>query len=248
MNLPTLKQLIIRELHQDTSAVSTAVTDDVTLAIIESMRFNRRFPFYFNTGTYRTETKIGEYTVNLPSDFLGVLGGVFYTPTYNLNGTSVTSGSRYQLTQGSVDNIESLRLKGTDYGRETVTGYATMYAIDTNGSPARILLSPVPTSVDTIDFRMIYDLGTPDIDGSGGWSYYERGTLTAWSGESRWFKEAVDLIKYRALYILWSGVYGGSDVADGFAMKNLNKWKEEYSRLCGETSRLRSGGYIGKYI
>lgn len=263
MNLATMKAMIIRELHQDMSTVSTTVSNDVTIAIIEAINQNRRYPFHFNTGRYFAETVPNQYFVELPKKFLGVIGSVYYTPVYGntpsdiASGsrsaiTSISSGARYPMMSASVDMIEEYRLKGTDYGSESSTGRSNMYAIDTSGMPARIILNPVPTEIDQIDFRMIYDLGTPDmIYASNTWNFYEPGTETAISEDTfstDWFRLAPDLIKYRALYVLWSGVYGGTEEAGNMAMIALGKWKEAYTRLVGETNRMTSSNRIRPWI
>lgn len=241
-----MRQTLYRHLHQDSSTVPQAVKDDVGIAICEALKFNRKNLYYFNEKRAELATKEDEYAYDLPSDFLGFVGGVYYTP-------SGSDGSfRFQLKEATTDEVESYRFSGNDYNSFATSGRPLLYSVDMVGK--RLIVAPVcSTSDEKIEFRYLSDLGSPRYRyASSAWAFYEGDTENAIADTSTytnaWFTEAFDLTMWRALYYLWSSIYGGTEESAAKAQTAMLSHTEARLRLMDEGSKRHSKRVIRKYI
>lgn len=246
MDWTTLRQLLYRQLHLDSSTVATAVKDDVGVAICEAIKFNRSDSYWFNMARGFITSKNGDYAYPLPTGFMSLIGPVYYTPAGSVDET------RYQLQEATVDEIESQKFIGNDYNVLPRPGHARTYAVDM--ADMRLLTSPSSSADgDIFEFRYQIDPGTPRYRYSGSaWAFYEPDNETAISDTSTytniWFQDALDLTMWRALYYLWSSIYGGTEEATMKANLALQSWLEVKNKLRAETAKRMSKRMVRKYI
>lgn len=227
---------ILREMHLDASTVPTEVSDDVKIAIIEALKFNRHDRYGFNEATYNIGINSNQNSYLLPPDFLGLVGDVYYTPENS-------SSWRFPLRKNSLDAVEFYKFVGNDYNNWPNSGIPFQYAIDISNNS--ILLNPIPTSDNAvIDFRYVKDIGTPIYtnNGSGTWTFYLPDGITILPGtfSNKWFTEAPELIKSRAMYYLHSRTYDGSEATQAKTQAYLMQWTEEKLRLSTLTGNKQS--------
>lgn len=246
MDWTTMRQVLYRHLHQDSSTVPQAVKDDVGIAICEALRFNRKNLYHFNEKRGELATLQDEYAYKLPSDFLGFVGDVYYTP-------AGSDGSfRYKLKEASTDEVEGYRFAGNDYNSFATSGRPLLYSVDMVGK--RLLVAPVcSTSDEKFEFRYLSDLGSPQYRYAGSsWAFYEGESENAISDTSTytnaWFKEGFDVTMWRALYYLWSSIYGGTEESAAKAQTAMLSHTEARLRLLDEAGKMHSKRVVRKYI
>lgn len=247
-------QLILRELRVDATTVPQKTQDDIMLAIAEALRYNRTQEVWFNKPVIWISLAEGEYEYSLPDDFLGVVGTVFYRPS---SSTDPSQTFQRVLKDGGVDMIEEFRLYPTDYSGNYdsfARGEAEKFAID--DANHTILFAPIPSTSDgTVHFRYLADLGTITYKYTGGaWAFYEpfkEGTTTVTTSSTytnAWFTEGADALRERAMYYLWSRVYGGSEEGDMKAQRSLLQWQDAIQKLIRETNKKQSVKTIRAHI
>lgn len=241
-----MRQMLYRQIHQDASTVPQNVKDDIGIAICESIKFNRKSLFYFNEKRGSIKTIADQYAYNLPVGCLGIIGPVYYTPSTS------DDTVRYKLKEATTDELEDFRFSGNDYNSYATSGRPLLYSVDMADN--RLLLAPIPSeSEETLDFRYHADLGNPVYnysgsawvfsDGVGGATIADTSTYT-----NSWFKEAFDLIMWRAAYYLWSSIYGGTEESGAKAQTAMTSWAEAKLRLMGETTKRHAKRVLRKYI
>ena len=245
MDLNTVIQKVTRQLHQDGITTSPTV-DGIKIAIIDAMRFMRSQPFFFNTRRYTVNTTANDYSVPLPEDFMSLDGNVYFL-------RSGSPSARTILRPETVDFVETYKDSLMDYPRTLrYTGYPIAYAISEEQDYRRMLIAPTPdTSDHSVYFRYVFDVGCPRYQYNGStYSFYLPKTDDSLTGTwtNPFLQHALDMIAYRAVYDLWSGIYGGTDEAQNKASIALGRWTEEISRLRKERSRSRQGISVRKYI
>lgn len=235
MDLQTMKKQLLREIHIDTTTSGSVADTDVTLAIIESINYNRRYHLGWNEGqcVITTDASVKHYT--LPSDFLGLAGEVLYSSS-----TSDSSTGKRRLASRPLSWVEAnmnVTVDGADYINE---GLPWAYAIDPKDK--RIVLSPTPSSAgETLEFPYIKDCGTPEFKYTGSaWAFYKPGTIDTLTATytNEYFSQGYWLIFNRASYILHTGVNGGTEEATVRAQSAIQRWAEELNRLRGEAVRI----------
>lgn len=243
-DVQTMYQLILRELRVDATTVPQKTQDDIMLSIAEALRYNRTQEVWFNKTVFWVSLSEGIFEYDLPEDFLGIVGSVFYRPS------STTDPSQtYQrvLRDGGIDMVEELRMYPSDFtgGYDYFAkGEAEKFAID--DASHKIVLAPIPSNSDgTVHFRYLADLGTITYKHSGSaWVFYEPFTQTAITTTSTysnaWFTEGADALRERAMYYLWSRVYGGSEEGETKAQRSLLQWQDAMQKLIRETSKKQS--------
>lgn len=248
-----MRAALLRELHvdPDTSDADSQVTNDVNLAIIESIRFNRKYRFHFNTRWYTFKTQANVDRYSMPADFLGLVpDSVFSVPSYEfLAKTKLKSVPIQHANQVQQSSIAS------EAYREI--GSPSAYAIDP-GSKTMILL-PIPSADDdAIEIYYIADIGTPVAKyASSTWSFYappETGVATT-AGETlpatftnAWFQDAYELTMTRAAYYLFTRTYSGSQGAAEKANQYITQWTEQLNSLRSASRMLQSATEVRKYI
>lgn len=244
MDWQTMQRSIYRQIHQDVTTVPQTVIDDVNNAIIDSMKQNKNDRYWFNHKRGTISTEADKYSYALPPDFLGFLGPVYYTPAGSVQ------ESRFALMDATVDEIEENRYAGNDFNTYVQSGRPFKYAVDTVGPS--LLLAPTPSQdSDTIDFRYLADGIIPVAQYNGSaWKYYEPNSTTeiGTSFTNVWLQNAFDLILHRALYLLFTGPYGGTEESAARVQSELMLWAECKLRLQGETTGISSKRTVRKYI
>lgn len=252
-DVQTLYQSILRELRQDSTSPSQKTKDDIMLSIAEALRYNRAIETWFNRRKIYITLEEDRYAYDLPADFFGIIGPVFYRP--NTDEDTVSTVSQRKLRDGSQDMVEEYRHFATDYSSSVnmfTRGQAELYAVDDTAN--QILFSPIPSSSDGIvHFRYLSDLGTITYKHDGtNWVFYEPGTETAISVTSTytnaWFTEGIDMLRERTMYYLWSRVYGGSQEGEQKAQRSLLQWKDAQTRINAEGSKRQSMRTVRAWI
>lgn len=250
-DIRTMFNAIIREMHQDVSSPGASIEADILRAITESLRFNRSIQTAFNTRRYQFSLNASQFIYPLPSDYLGLVGEVFYTP-------DSTSSYRYPLVNAGMDLVEELKyyMEGDyDEGR-LVTGNPLRYAVEPNEK--NMYLSPMPsTTTGLVHLRYLQDLGTPEFLYSGSaWVFYKPGmsgvsteTITkASTWTTKWLTEGYDAIRSRALFYLFTREYGGTEETDLKASRYLGQWNDAIKNLRTENTKRQANWNIRKWI
>lgn len=252
-DLQTMRQELLGELHidPDTSDTDSQVTNDVTRAIIESIRYNRRHRFGFNERWGVIVLTASVDTYDLPGDFIGLVPDmVFSVPNDGYlerrKMKSLPLQHAHQLGQ-SVIAEPSFREIGTPFA----------YAIDA-GSRQMIVYPKPLTSSDTIEYMYVADVGTPVAKYTGSaWAFYvppEDGNIANASTTlpathtSPWFQEAYGLVFCRAAYILLTRKYGGIQGSEAKAAQYISQWAENLNLLRAETRMMRSVTEVRKHL
>lgn len=240
MNLATMKQQLLRDLHIDSTTSGSVADSDVSLAIIESIRYNRRFNLGFNRTQCSLITEVNINKYDMPADYLGLCSEVVYR-TLN-DGTS----SGRVLKFRPLDWVEVNRYDDVEGVSPIDLGYPWTYSIDPKGK--RLVLSPVPSITgERIEFDYVRDCGTPEFKYTGSaWAFYNPGTTDAIAStfSNEYFTEAYHLIYNRAAFILWSRPYGGTEEAAMRGQTSLQMWAEELSRMRAEANRVVGGNAV----
>lgn len=205
-------------------------------AMVEAMRFNRKYNFWFNEGFLKIYTSEDVYAYELPTDFVGLKGKLFYVPANN----SSPEGRR-ELECLTSQLVETHQTDSYDAWDATIaSGPPRGYALFAN----TLILSPRPDSDDNlIEGRYIRDDGIPRIyyDYSSGTATLEkidpRGVAITDNYTGAWLNEGQDLTKMRAVYILASRIYSDQ----GKTAMAIQQWAEILNSLQAENS-LRRGG------
>lgn len=239
----TMKQDLLRDLHFDTTTSGSNADNDVSRAIIDSIKFNRRYDFGFTRGKADIYTISDQFEYPLPEGFLGITGDVWSTPSLDTTG-------RYTLKNRPIDWMEKNRYRVNGQDRTLNTGDVGYYGI--NVATKSIVLSPVPSDDGTlIEFYYHYDPGTPDFVYTGSaWAFYDPGTTNAISGtySNAWFTDAYRLTFNRAAYYLLTGAYGGTEEAAMKAQQYMQQWSEELNRLRGDFAKYVGNREIRRYL
>lgn len=252
-DLQTMRQLILRELHvdPDTSDTGSQVTNDVNIAIIEAIRFNRKYRFPWNERWYTFQTVSNKDRYELPKDFLGLIPDtVFSVPSNDfLHKSKLKSIPIQQANQVQQSSVASIAY------REVGAPFA--YAIDP-GSRSFVVL-PIPSSDgDAIEFMYVADVGTPVMKYTGSaWAFYappETGVVTTAAEtlpatfSNPWFQEAFWLTFCRAMHILLTRTYGGLQGSVEKANQYITQWAEQLNSLRSEARMMRGAFELRKHI
>lgn len=252
-DIQTMTQHLLREVHidPDTTDANSQVTNDVKIAIIEAIRFNRKYRLGFNDAWYTFTSEVDVDRYPLPVDYLGLVQDSVYTvPSYDyMSKTKLKSIPLQQANQVRQSSVASIAY------RESGPPYA--FAIDT--SERELVLLPIPSqSGDIIEFQYIADIGTPVFKYSGSaWVFYEPQELGSMDNvvttlsstfTNAWFQEAYWLTFYRAAQMLLLGPYGGSPGAEQKAQSYAALWQEQLNALRSEVRMMRSATEIRAYI
>jgi hypothetical protein len=252
-DLATMSQHLLREMHIDpgTTDANSQVTNDVKIAICESIRFNRRYRFPFNDRWYTFQTIANVDRYDLPHDYIGIVqDSVWSVPSSEfLAKTKLKSmpiQHSNQVQQSSVANV-AYRETGSPYG----------FSIDAGAK--KMVILPIPSLTgDTIEYLYVADIGTPVFKYTGSaWAFYEpqdqgsmgNATVTlATTHTSAWFQEAYWLTFYRAAINLFSRAYGGVEGATEKVQMYASMWQEQLNLLRTEAQMGRSVTEIRKHI
>lgn len=214
----TLRKVLMTELRM------SGIEDDVDRAIIDSLRFNRRYRFWFNIGTAEHDTVADQYSYALPTDYLSIVGDVYYTAS----GGSV----RTPMMELTVDELEASR--GVYEGGTSIASTPRAYACDGTS----LLVSPAPSVDDeTIDYRYHKDLGVPTYayDGSA-WVFREPdGDPLQDDYTNDFLVHASELVRTRAAYYLHTDNFPRPERAQA----SLQRWLEALAQLRAESTRRR---------
>lgn len=252
-DMQTMVGALLRELHvdADTSDTNSQVTNDVKIAIIEAIRFNRKFRFGFNEKwyTFQTEENVDRYP--LPNDYIGIVqDSVWSVPSSEfLAKTKLKSlplQHANQVQQSSVASV-AYRETGSPYG----------YSVDL-GSKTMVIL-PIPSQAgDTIEFLYVADIGTPSFKyASSVWTFYEPSTIGPTTNvtvtlsdtfTNAWFQEGYWLTFYRAAVNLFARAYGGAEGSQVKVATYSQMWQEQINSLRHEAQMGRSVTEIRKHI
>lgn len=252
-DVQTFYQSVLRELRQDAISVPQKTKDDIMLSLAESLKYNRAFETWFNRKSHSLELEEDVFAYTLPKDFLGVVGAVFYRPFSELS--TATAATQRRLRDGSQDMIEEFRYYATDFTAPVNTftkGEAELYAVDDTNR--QMLFSPIPsTAGGRVLFRYLADLGTITYKHDGtNWTFYEPNSTTTITVTSTytnpWFNEGIDMLRERAMYYLWSRIYGGSEEGETKAQRALLQWKDAQTRINAEGGRKQSIRTIRSWI
>lgn len=246
-NWITIKHNLLRDMHIDTYTTGTQADYDVGRAVVESILFNRKHNFGWNTAEhlFTTDPQVREYP--LPKDFLQLNGSVFSsieTDTSTIYGKRVLRWAPMSWIRENAYRI------GTD-GEYLSLGVPGAFGIDPTSR--KMNLSPAPTDVARIEYSYLKDPGTPWYKSNGtDWTFYAPNSddTLADTYTNEWFDvdKGYYLILNRALYIMASRAQGGTPEMDQKAQNALRLWAEEKNRLTAEASQLVSGSEIRKYI
>jgi hypothetical protein len=233
-----------RTMVEEVKAVLDKPNDDIRVknAIVESLRFHRsEGPFWFNEGRHSGQTTAEVYRYPLPTDFIRLIGKVYYA-------RSNSPTSRRPLRNKTVEFVERYRFIGTDPERwgdweaGTSAGPPGVVAI----FDGELIFSPIPdVAGETFDFRYLRDLGTPTV-------WYNTSTSAfvvrePWSTSTlgdtftnAWFEEGQDMIKNRAMYLLYMQTFNDAEAAQ----RHMMLWMEAKNKLRIESNRKRGNKSI----
>jgi len=223
MTFGTLRQRILRALFQDVDAPATKTIDDINLAVVEAINYHKALPLGFNEIEDEIDVVDDIKVYDWPAEFEGM-----------------TTFALYQQTDSDV--IQKVDLYPVQFMKEvTLTHGLSVYdgpapvrwmAIDNINE--QFVLGPGMPLAGTITYRYIADIGTISAEYSAGaWAYttVAYGAIDTDTFECAWFNEGFHLIYHRALYLLWSELYGGTEEAKDKTQLALAKWNDEYSRI-----------------
>jgi len=240
----TMKEHLLRDLHIDTLPSGSEAGDDVDKAIIESIRYNRKFLFTFNQAKAKLRTVANSRTLSLPVDFLGLITEPYIQ-------TSEDAYNKRKLVSRTLDWIEENEWRGTEWETAITTGEPRFYAMDPSNKT--INLVPIPQDDgELITFTYHKDPGTPTYKYTGSaWAFYtpftDSETLAA-TYTNEWFKEGYHLVYNRAAYLLWTRVFGGTEEASIRAAEHLKQWAEEVNSLRAEGAVFQAPTEIRRWI
>lgn len=243
-DLNTMKVRLLRDVHIDSTTSGSLAESDVKIAIIDAIRHNRRFHFWFNEGNGHILTENEKWKYDLPVDFIGMLSDPFF-----IDGDAA-SDFRNQLLRESWEWMNQHYNRAAEWETSVNLGSPRRYYIDL--TEKQIWLLPVPNETgNQIIFRYLKDCGTPDYKCvSSTWNFYKPNSEDTLPDTftNAWFKEGYNLTFFRAAFELWSGPYGGSQEASGQAQSYLIKWTEELNRLRGETQVRSAQHSVRRHI
>lgn len=236
-----MKQSLLRDLHIDSTTSGSVADSDVTLAIIESIRYNRRYNLGFNQSLCKIYTESGVQKHDLPEDFLGICGDVLYAS----NSTDGITGKR-RIEFRPLDWIDANMYKDSEGADYLNLGLPWCYGIDPKGP--KIAFSPIPSNTgEIIEFPYIRDCGTPLFKYTGSaWAFYKPNSLDTLPSDytNEYFNEAYHLVMNRAAFILWQRPYGGTEEASLRGQSALQLWADELNRMRAEANRIVGGQQV----
>ena len=222
-------------------------------AIADAIQQNRDEEFAFNGARTTLQTAAGVKEYPLPQDFISLRGKVYVTPAGNTD-----SSGRYPLKHVTLDELEETLYFGSDYGIYQESGFPRRFAIDKAGM--LMLIAPVPTSGgDVLFFRYTKDVGVPRYTATTSTtsppSLQTVFTLLGPDGQTlpssfanAWFDQGFELIRSRALYILWTQYHSGTEEAQQASQIALQQWLEETLKQRGTASAAESIDSIRKFL
>lgn len=224
MTFAAMRQRILRSLFQDIDSPSQKSQDDVNLAIVEAINYHKSLPLGFNEIEETVDVYEGEKEIDWPSGFEGMSTFALYTQTDS------SISNRIQIYPVQFMKEVSLNTDWSVYDQESTVRWM---AVDTVNH--QFILGPGDPLEGTLTYRYITDVGTiyvSNFDGTN-WSYEDKDqvAINTSTFESEWFKEGFHLIYHRALYLLWSDLYGGTDESNGKAQLHLAKWNDEHMKI-----------------
>lgn len=228
MNLGTMRTRILRALFQDQDTTEQKILDDVNNAIVESIRHLSFDRYPFNQRDFIINVVDGQSSYDLPADYLAMTGKVYFTQDGGFTRVIDCLPIQQALESfGDIPNISS-----TAY----IPGTASVPFIGIDGVLKKVILSPaLNLSPGTISFRYIADVGMLSVIYESSAFVIKRGveTINSSTHTSPWFTEGFHLLLHRALHLLWSEVYGGTE-------ESVMKSKVEYERYQEEVKRLNN--------
>lgn len=243
-DLQTMKTQLLRNVHIDSTTTGSKADSDVTIAIIDAIRHNRRFHFWFTEKNGHILTEANKWKYDLPTDFIGLLSDPFF-----IDG-DMDSDFRNQLTRETWEWMNQHYNRAAEWETSINLGSPRRYYLDL--TEKEIWLLPVPQdSGNQILFRYNKDCGTPSYKYTGSaWAFYKpdsEDTLPS-TFTNEWFDEGYNLTYLRAAYNLWTAPYGGTQEAMQNVQMFLQQWAEELNRLRGETQVRGSQYAIRRHI
>lgn len=239
----TMKEHLLRDIHIDTAPSGSEGGDDVTKAIIESIKYNRRYKFGFNTAKHKFYTDANVRGYKLPLDFMSLVSDPYIQ-------SAEDSYNKRRLVYRPMDWVEENEHRGTEFETSINSGTPIAFSIDT--SVKQMELIPIPSSSgDVVTFTYHLDPGTPVAKYTGSaWVYYAPNTqdTLAATYTNAWFVEGYELIYNRAAYILWSRVMGGTEEAGMRGAEHIKQWAEELNRLRAEDNKYQSVSELRRWI
>jgi hypothetical protein len=211
----TLRQSILATID-DPNAGSV-----VDRALAKSIRFNRKYRFWFNEGRASFTTLADTDAYALATDCLGLIG----SPVYVQAGDPQ---SRRTLRQLTTQAIEDRRHLDSGTGQIVDSSYPRGFSI----FESQLVLHPAPANDgDEVHYRYVQDLGTPYVrfDGTSGWRVLDPNTdlpLLA-TFETALMDHGEDLVSARALYYLYRDHYK----EETQAQLSLTEWAESLHGL-----------------
>lgn len=245
----TVREQIRLELRKPTTAAT-----EIARAMCEAIEWLGQFDFTAHSQadfSFVTAPDVYQYgpgdgaelpeKIGVPEDLAGIVG-----PHLWMDRSSTST--RIPIPDRTVDFVE---------GRVNMTRAWRGYAWWNE----QLLISPVPTSIETIRGRYLRDLGAPIYQWNGSaWKVYHPNGTTEMNQDtytSVWVERAVagtthaslaDLVRYRALYILWSGLYAGEDGSAGYASQALRSMLEKKAELDNRSQKRQTNRTIRGYL
>lgn len=247
-NWTTMKHNILRDMSIDTTTSGSVADTDVGRAIVESIIYNRARDLGWNNAEHSFFTDPGVREYPLPNDFLGLTGDVFHSTTPE---SSVTVYQRRVMKYRPMSWIKA-NLYRIDSGSEYVDlGIPGVYSIEP--ATRRMHLNPAPADVARIEFTYLRDPGTPTFKSDGTtWTFYNPNTDDTLSStfSNEWFQidKGYNLVMNRAVYILCSRGYGGTEEMANRGATALRLWAEELSRLRGAATKVSGANEVRPWI
>jgi hypothetical protein len=242
-----MRALIKSELHMNSPYVDSAIADAID--------FCKKEPLKFNGSSYTLNLYGDQHSYDLPKDYIALRGDIFITPADS--GTQY----RYKLKSGTISEVEEYLFANPAASDYLSNDSTFIYAIDVNcDEGSKILVAPRPsTGGQTLFFRYTKDIGTPkytsSITTSTPPSLNNTITLLGPDGETlastftnAWFKEGSQLIRARAIYLLWTSFHGGTEQAAIKAQGALMKWNEEMMKHRSEAAVNALPSRMRRYI
>lgn len=250
--MPLAAWLTVREqIRLELRKPATANTE-IARAMCEAIQHNGQFDFTAHSQgdfSFVTTADVDRYApgdgadlpdhAGLPEDMAGIVGPHLWAESGNAPAT------RRPIPDRTVDFVE---------GRVSMTAAWRGYA----WHAGKLLLSPTPSAVEAIHGRYLRDLGAPVYEWNGSaWKIYEPDGTTEMDQDtytSVWVERAgtgtalADLTRYRALYLLWNGIYAGEDGSAEYAMSALTKWGETKQQLDNRSQKGQTNRTIRGYL
>lgn len=245
----TLYQTLLRNIHQDASAVNQRTNDSILRAIAESLRYNRTTKTYFNIKSHIIPIETGVVEYNLPEDFLGLMGEVKWVE-------SLTSPTQISMEDAGIDFV--LNIRERDYTGDADDADAISFvpdqedhwyfAIDNEGKKLY-----TGKSSGFLKLRYVADLGTIGFSHDGtNWIFTEPNTDTALTSSStytnKWFTEGFDVLRCRAEYYLWTREFGNTESTMQRAQIALGQWQDARDAITKETQSKKSNRRVRAWI